>query len=124
VAGITQVHRRWKVTPKAILTPDQIENFIDTGVAVCFERIEEANEKGIWMTATCRATYRQDYDIDSDKGLGGEVHVNPAGSSVTVIDGAAEAKAKIGVEKSREGYAWVSREMEFRSRMVSNDEAD
>jgi hypothetical protein len=121
--GITQVHRRWKVTPKAILTPAAIEDFIDTGVAVCFERIEEANEKGIWMTATCRAEYRQEYDIDSDKGIGGSAHVNPAGSSVTVIDGAAEAKAKIGVEKSREGYAWVSREMEFRSKAANSQPA-
>lgn len=101
--------------PKAILTASQIEDFSDTGFDDSMKKIQQANAEGIWMVATVQTGYKQDFNIESEKGLGGTVHATPGGGSVRVVEGEAEARATIGVDKDREGYAWVSRKMELRS---------
>lgn len=96
---------------RAIITNEKIEAFLKIAPTILMALTREADNDGTWFKAKCRVKYKQEFDIDSDKGLGGEAHATQPG--VTILG--AEAKAKVSVEKSREGVLLVDETFEFQS---------
>ena len=96
------------MSPRAILSPEKIEKFVRIAPLTLLECVERANEHGTYFTAHCKVTYSQDYDIESDKGIG-------ANADAPALDGVVDvsANARVGVEKDREGEMEITFEMEF-----------